>query len=123
MKFKDSLKLDKFIEIMDGEDYPLFDTSIEKDEITANKSFFIYSKDGEITPTQENHNQFLQKFVLSFITRNNSQIDVLQLADKLTKARLRFTGSEIDDGKFTDTNEDAKMITLNFVHVIKAGDW
>ncbi|WP_125707532.1 hypothetical protein [Companilactobacillus zhongbaensis] len=123
MKFKDSLKLDKFIEIMNGEDYPLFDTSIEKDEITANKSFFIYSKDGEITPAQENHNQFLQKFVLSFVTRNNSQVDVLQLADKLTKARLRFTGSEIDDGKFTDTNEDAKMITLNFVHVIKAGDW
>jgi len=122
MKFEDTLNLDKFIDIMNGQAFPLFDTSIEKDEVTANKSFFVYSKDGEIRKATDNHNQYLQDFVLSFITKDNSKIDVLILADQLTKARLRFVGSEPETGKFADTGVEAKMITLNFVHVIKAGE-
>lgn len=49
MKFNDTLNLDEFIEIMNAQAYPLFDTSLGKDEIVSNKSFFVYSKKGAIS--------------------------------------------------------------------------
>ncbi|GEO58476.1 hypothetical protein [Companilactobacillus bobalius] len=123
MKFNDTLNLDEFIEIMNAQAYPLFDTSLGKDEIVSNKSFFVYSKKGAIRPSDNDRNQFLKDFTLSFVTRDSSTINVLSLAESLKKARLRFTGSEVENGKFTDSNEEAEMTTLNFVHVIKVGEW
>lgn len=119
MQFSDQLKLDKFLEIMDGQAYPLFDTNAEKDEYQSNESFFVYSQEGSIRPSIENHNQYLKEFTLSFFTKCNASIDVLNLAEQLRKARLVFTGTEIEEGEFADTGERAKMVTLNFTHVIK----
>lgn len=122
MTFIDTLDLKRFISVMDEQAYPTFSTSAEKDEITANKSFYIYTAEGEIRPADGAHNQFLQSFTLSFFTRESADIDVLALSNQLRKARLRFTGSQVEDGKFLDTDETARMTTLNFEHVIKACD-
>lgn len=118
MHFIDQFKLNKFIEIMSDQPWPLFDTNLEKDEIIKNPSFFVYSQEGEIRPATA-HNQYLKTFTLAFLTRKQEQLDILALAEQLRLVGLRFMGSEIDEGEFADTNQRAKMITLNFVHVIK----
>lgn len=119
MRFSDQLNLDKFLEIMDVQEYPLFGITAEKDEYESNESFFVYSQEGAIRPAIENHNQYLKEFTLSFFTKENAEIDVLGIAEQLKKARLRFTGTDIEEGEFADTGQRAKMTTLNFVHVIK----
>lgn len=122
MRFSDQFNLEKFIKIMSGQKWPLFDTHLEKDEIVKNPSFFVYSQEGEIRPATEAHNQYLKAFTLAFLTSEQAQIDVLALAEQLRRAGLRFTGTEVDEGEFADTNQRAKMITLNFIHVIKVRD-
>lgn len=127
MKYNDEFRLDKFIEIMDEfkkeTGIPLFDVDIEKDELKKNSTFFIYSKEGEIRPASQNHNQYLREFTLALFTADDTSIDELELAERLTKARLRFTGTEIDNGELADTNKKMKMITLRFTHVLKASDF
>lgn len=120
MEFIDTLNLDRFIEIMNAQQFPWFGTNAEKDEIVDNKSFFIYSKEGRIEKATNSHNQYLQEFTLAFITRENAQVNVLQLSDQLAKARLIFRNSDSEEGKFAETDEDTKMTTMTFVHVIKA---
>jgi len=58
MRFSDQLNLDKFLEIMDAQEYPLFGITAEKDEYESNEAFFVYFKEGAIGQGMENPNKF-----------------------------------------------------------------
>lgn len=99
--------------------YPTFAMDIRKDEVKKNPSFFIYNDDGEITKAQTGTTQYLTSFYLSFITRNQSAINQIEIIELCKKHALFFDRTEIDNGKIQDLDVEAKMVTFLFHHVDK----
>lgn len=114
---RDRLNKKKFIEIMDGEAYPLFYIDTEKDEFDAHDSFFVYDDDGRIEKAQASM-QFLQEFILGFITKDDTKINVLELAERLQKCGLTLSMSDSEVGEVADTGKKAKMTTMTFKHAL-----
>lgn len=120
MKIIDNLKIDKVIEIVEQTGFPIFATDIEKDERDKHSSFFIYTEKGRTTPGEvTKHKQYLREFILSFITKENVEIEEIELTEKLRAAGLIFRYSDTDFGKIRGTDQDAQMHTLTFVRSVR----
>lgn len=120
---KDRLKLDKFFEVMKDESFPVFGTDIQPDERDANDSFFIYADTNVINRgSNSTMLQFLKRFTLAFVTKVDDQVDVIALADKLTKCGLTFDHSDFEVGEMEKGGQDsgikASMTTMYFNHAI-----
>lgn len=113
-----SLDLEKIVSTIKETGFPCFDMEMSRREVEENKSFFVYSDDGDLVPGA-NANQFKKSFLLMFVTREGATVDVLELVERLRLCRLLFDGSEVDKGSVSNSDESATATTMRFHHVIK----
>lgn len=102
-----------------AEKYPVFGKDIKKDEVENNPSFFIYNEKGEITKGDGTINSYNINFYLYFITRENAEINEIEIIERLKKHGLVFVRTEQDLGKIENTDSEAKMTTFIFYQMQK----
>ena len=93
--------------------FPVFKTDITKDETQSNESFFIVEQDGDLSRTEGNGG-FRRDFLISFITKNDSVIDDIQLILAVEPHGLIFERTETDYGRMAGTQKEVKMMTFIF---------
>lgn len=121
---KSNLDLEKIVETIMSETnnkFEVFGTDITKDEVEANRSFFIYDPFGDLSPA-EGPKQWKQEFLLSFVTREDQRLStdmIFKLKDGLRRCRLYFDSTESDYGRMADSDQQARMLTLYFHSIVK----
>lgn len=106
--------LEKVIATIEGvSGFKVFGTDMKKDEVDDNNSFFIFDDKGDIRKASS-ANQYLQDFVLSFITKENAEIKEFDLIIGLGRMGLIFRETEKEYGRMANTENEAKMITFYF---------
>lgn len=96
----------------------VFGVDIGKDEVDTNPSFFIFTKKGPIRKDTESMN-LLREFVLMFVTREDLEIDEYKIIEESNKWGLRFSHTEYDYGKMSNTQEIVQTTTFYFNQVVK----
>ena len=110
-----TLDLEKIKTTVEGiTGFPVFGTDIQKDELDANESFFLYYEKGPIRKADSGANQFLRDFILMFVTKEDAEIDEFALILELPKCGLRFRNTEYEFGKIASTEQEAKLSTFYF---------
>lgn len=100
-------------QIKDITGYSVFATDMTKDEVAKNPTFLIYDEKGDIRKASS-ANQYLQDFVLSFVTRENIDINEFDLIVGLQPCGLIFRETQKEYGRIADTDQEAKMVTFYF---------
>ena len=111
-KTLDLEKIKTTVESITG--FPVFGTDIQKDELDANESFFLYYENGPIRKADSGANQFLRYFILMFVTKEDAEIDEFALILELPMCGLRFRNTEYEFGKVASTEQEAKLSTFYF---------
>ncbi|WP_034538555.1 hypothetical protein [Carnobacterium inhibens] len=93
--------------------YPVFATDMTKDEVTNNPTFLIYDDKGDIRKASS-ANQYLQDFVVSFVTRENIEVNEFDLIMGLQPCGLIFRETQKEYGRIAETDQEAKMVTFYF---------
>lgn len=110
-----TLDLEKIKNTIEGiTGFPVFGTDIQKDELEAHESFFLYYENGPIRKAESGANQFLRDFILMFVTKEAAEIDEFALILELPKCGLRFRNTEYEFGKIANTEQEAKLSTFYF---------
>ena len=110
-----TLDLEKIKNTIEGiTGFPVFGTDIQKDELEAHESFFLYYENGPIRKAESGANQFLRDFILMFVTKEAVEIDEFALILELPKCGLRFRNTEYEFGKIANTEQEAKLSTFYF---------
>ena len=100
-------------QVRDITGYSVFATDMTKDEVANNPTFLIYDEKGDIRKASS-ANQYLQDFVLSFVTRENIEINEFELIVDLQPCGLIFRETQKEYGRIADTDQEAKMVTFYF---------
>ena len=100
-------------QIKDITGYPVFATDMTKYEVANHQTFLIYDEKGDIRKGS-NANQYLQDFVLSFVTRENVEVSEFDLIIGLQPCGLIFRETQKEYGRIADTDQEAKMVTFYF---------
>lgn len=114
-----TVNLEKIISTIESVGYPVFAIDLNKDEINKHDSFFVYMDKGNII-NGESKTQLLRDFTLMYLSKNNKDIDEIDLILNLRKLGLIFDSMDRDEAKFQDTDQTALVLTFHFHATIRA---
>lgn len=118
MTVSNRVNQEKLIKVLDSFGFPIFSVDLNKDEINQHSSFFVYNEKGNILPATGS-NQYLRDFTLIFMSRENKDIDEIEVIHALTRLGLVFKNSYREEAKLRGTEQSALVITMNFHEIIR----
>lgn len=113
-----TVNLDRILSSIEETGHPVFAIDLNKDEINAHDSFFVYMDKGNIAHGDD-PKQLLREFTLIYLSKNNTDIDEIDLIVKLKRLGLVFNSLERDEAKFKDTEQTALVLTFRFHAIIR----
>ncbi|MCR1955221.1 hypothetical protein NSA24_10495 [Clostridioides mangenotii] len=99
--------------------YPVFGLNIKEDEVLKNPSFFIYNDDGEIRKGEKGY--FITNFYLYFFTKDDATLNQIEIIKLCRKHGLIFENTQLEYGKFNDTDVECSMRIFTFHHLDRIG--